>query len=482
MNLSTSRLLVPAALAAAALAQGPDYLVTYSQTEQTLSGSGGTVLQVLRPNEIAHLEWSNGPCLSPSAEKWSPRTCFHTMAGDENGDLMYWNPTLFNRIDALCGPISTTPIAGGTNPRTVFWSPEAPMGLAISGGPGLRPGDVGRIVQNAGGPGQVEYFMRLEQFNQALGLPPLFPLDIDAICYQPGVGVFFSVDQDVPAFTFCGPTLIRDGDVVTVPDWAITWTPDFRVGAVLPVSAAVVYTEAQIDAFVVAAQVTDRFGNCIPAAIDLEALEIDWSGAMTTSIPCAGAIVTAPDFLFTIEAGTGASVLTTAGGGQIHNHLCGAAGRQCGGGPTFGPQMGIMPASTTVGAASFVNALMSTFTWRYVLEAQQPVITVPAAGLPAGSSSIDVGSPFLWNFVYVELVPPTVPWSITLPPWWSLFCFPDLYTWSLNFYMPVPAFGGFGSFPLPAIPGGFSGKAVFQSLAFGGSGIEVSTPVVLDIQ
>ena len=41
-HLTLSRLFVPATLAAAALAQGPDFLVTYSQPEVTTSGSGGT--------------------------------------------------------------------------------------------------------------------------------------------------------------------------------------------------------------------------------------------------------------------------------------------------------------------------------------------------------------------------------------------------------------------------------------------------------
>jgi hypothetical protein len=183
---------VATAVAAAAAAQAPDMLVTYSLPEQTLSGSGGTVLRFLRPNEICHLEWSNGPCASPSAEKWAPRTCFHTMAGDEDGDGRYWNATIFGTIDAVCVPVATSPIANGVNARTAFFSPSVAMGINISGAPGLRPGDVGRIVRDAGGfEGQVEYFMRQEQFNQALGLPLTSAIDVDAIAFQPGLGVYF---------------------------------------------------------------------------------------------------------------------------------------------------------------------------------------------------------------------------------------------------------------------------------------------------
>ena len=41
MNTTHRLLLAAAGLAAAAAAQGPDLLVTYSQPEQTLSGSAG---------------------------------------------------------------------------------------------------------------------------------------------------------------------------------------------------------------------------------------------------------------------------------------------------------------------------------------------------------------------------------------------------------------------------------------------------------
>ncbi len=474
-----SRLLAPVVLCAASLAQGPDFLVTYSQPEQTLSGSLGTTLRFLNPNEISHLEWSNGPCSSLSAEKWAPRTCFHAMAGDENGNGTYWNPTIFGTIDALVATLPSTPIAG-VNQRTVFWSPSAIMGTNISGVPGLRPGDVGRIVRNGFGDGQVEYFMRQEQFNQALGLPLNTPIDVDAIAFSINDGVFFSLDQDIVANTMCGPMLIKDGAVIVIPTSALTFTPDFRIATVLPVSAAVLYTEAQMDAFVTAAMVTDRFGTCLTTAVDLESLEIDWAGPQTTVVPCPGAILTVPSLLFSTETMTGASVLTTAFGGQIYVGLCGGTGRSCGGGPTFGPQMGIQPTSATVGAPSYVNGLLSTFTCRYVLEPQQHVLNVFPLGAPAGSTFIDVGSPWFWNFIFVTFVPPTVPTSVSAFPF-SLFCFPDYYPPNI-YYMPAPAPGGFGTFPMFFIPPNAMGKVLFQSLAFGGSGIELSTPAVIDVQ
>ena len=465
-------------LALPAVAQSPNLLLTFSQQERTLSGSGGTVLQNLMPNEIVELDWTTVPCGLVSAEKFMPRTSFHTMAGDENGDGTYWNPTLFGRIDGLCAAFGAAGSAS-TNPRDVFWSPSSASGINISAQP-LRPGDVGRIV-NLPSDGQVQYFMRQEQFNQALGLPLATPIDVDDIAWSPNYGVLFSLEADIAANPYCGPALVRDGDVLCVPGWAITWTPDMRVGAVLPNSAFIVYTEAQMDAFVTAANVTDRNGFCLTTAVDVKGLEIDWAAPpSTTVVACSGVTVPVPNLLFTTETMTGGSILTTAFGGQIYGSTCGLVGTSCGFGPTLGNQVGIQPASSALGAPSYINALTSSRVCRYTLEPQLNVLPYGGAGGPG--TNVDVGSPWLWNFVFIELVPPTVPVSLTVAPFFSALCFPDLYTPSLNFWTIAAAPGGFGTFATPVIPVGYTGKVLFQSLAFGGSGLELSTPTVIDVQ
>ena len=477
---ATLRLCSLAALCAAAAAQGPDLLLTYSQPETTLSGSGGTVLRFLQPNEIAHIDWSTGPCSSLSAEKWSPRTCFQTMAGDENNDGRFWNAALFGRIDALCQMMPLSPIAGSANPRDVFWSPSAAMGNNISGGPSLRPGDVGRIVRDVfWQDGQVEYFMRREQFNQVLGLPLGTAIDVDAIAWSLNYGVFFSIDADILCNTACGPTLLRDGDLVMVPASMIAWTPDFRVNAVAPMSAVVIYNEAAIDAMVVAAGVTNRFGACVTNAIDFESVEIDWSGPTQTIVPCTGQPLPLPSFLFATETMTGASLLTTAFGGQIYTGMCSITGTSCGSGPTFGPQLGIQPTSATTGAPSYVNALMTAWTLDHVLEAQTPVMNVFPFGSPAAAMQIDYHSPYLFNFVFIEIVPPTVAPSAPAFPF-SLLCFPDIYI--PNLFPHGPAIGPFGTFQGVPVPPLWQGKVLFQSVGWGGSGFELSTPVSIDIQ
>jgi hypothetical protein len=477
--------LSPFALCAVATAQGPDFLLTYSQPEITLSNSAGTVLRFLYPNEVAHLEWSAGPCTSLSAEKWAPRTCYHTMAGDEDGDAMWWEPTLFGSIDALLEGVAATPVASGSSARTVWFSPSVAMGQTLSGVPGLRPGDVGRIVRDAGlNEGQVEYFMRREQFNLALGLPLNTPIDVDAIAFAPGIGVFFSLDQDTPVLLTCGPAFAQDGAILCVPDFAITYGPNFTVAAVVPNSAEVVYTEAQVDAMVVSAAITDRFGNCISTAIDLESLEIDWNGAMTTIVPCSGAVLMVPDLIFSTETMTGAGLCTTAFGGQIYFGLCGPAARNCGFGPTLGAQMGVQPTSAAVGAPSYVNALTSTRTVRYSMEPQQHVVNVPVAGLPFGSQMVDISSPFPINFVFwtpATSVAGTATASFTMPLALPL-CFPDFYPWP-NYHTFAITAGGFASWPMLPIPGGFVGNVVFQSVALTTFNTwELSTPITIEFQ
>jgi hypothetical protein len=472
-------LFVAPALAGAALAQNQgDLLVTYSQPEATISGSGGTVLQNLRPNEIALLEYSTSPCPT-SAEKWLPRTAAHVMAGDENADGTYFNPGIFGRIDALLSTSMTgTPVGGPANQRTVFWSVSAPMGNNVSATP-FRPGDVARIVRIGLGDGQVQHFMRQEHFNQALGLPVATPIDVDAIAWSPNFGVFFSLDQDVVANTVCGPALLRDGDVLCVPPWALTYTPDMRVNTVAPMSVVVAYTEAQMDAMTVNAQVNDRFGVCLNNVVDVEGLEIDLFGPVIGVPTTCGVAIQVPTLIYSCETGTGASLLTTQFGGQIFMTPCGPAGTPCGGGPTWGPQLGVR-APTAVGVPSFVNAVSFTRTCRHVLEPQQHVLNVFPAGAPAGSTMIDYGSPFAFNLALIELAPPVVPPSFPAFPF-SLLCFPDLYAPSVIIHAwPLP--GPWGSFPMIAIPPNWQGKVIYQNVGFGGSGFELSTPTVIDVQ
>lgn len=467
-------LLSTAALCATATAQLPSYMTTFSQPENSASGSGGTVLGQLLPNEITVLEF-NSACLR-SSEKWLPRTATHTMAGDENADGMFFNPGILGGIDALLTVATFVAPSVIQNQRTVYYSPEVAMGTNISGSPGLRPGDIGRINRIGAADGQIEYFITQEQLNNALGLPPAYPINIDAACFQPNFGLFFSVDVDVPAMTVCGPTLIRDGDILCLPGGSMGYTGMLTVATTTLNSAVRVYTENQMDVMTANAMVADRFGGCVTSVIDIESLEMDLTGPTTTITPCAGYTIPVPTLVYSCEGGTGASLLETSSGGSIHNTVCGPAGVSCTtGNPTMGPQMGIRPASLTVGAPSWINALCVGRGCRHVLEPQSPVVSGPA---PPGATMIDSHTPFVLGLILVELVSPVVPSSAPAFPF-SPTCFPDLYAPSIFPWVVVGP--GYDSFPMVGIPAAFTGKVLFQNVGFGAGVFELSTPAVIDI-
>lgn len=469
----TSTVLLSTALSA----QIPGYLMTYSQPETTLSGTGGTVLATLRPNEICHYDLASTPCATASAEKWLPHTAANVMAGDADANGDYDDASIFGRIDALLTSQSSPTAIGGDNQRNTFWSPSIAMGNAISANP-FRPGDVARIVRGAIGEGQVEYFMRQEQFVQALGMPVGSSLDIDAIAFSPNYGVFFSLDSDTPAITDCGPMLVRDGDIICIPPYGLTYTADMRIASVVPSVAVVVHNEIQMNLFTNNANVTNRFGSCVSLITDVESLEIDFSGPTTTVSSCAGIALPVPTLIYSVDTGTGGSLLTTQFGGQIYSTPCGPAGTSCGFGPTFGNQVGIQPTSATVGAASHVNALSIARACRTVLEPQQHTVNVFPLGAPAGFMQIDYASQFGFNLSLIEIVPPVIPWSVNAFPW-SQQCFPDLYAPSISVWA-WPLGGPAGSFGMPAIPPLWMGKVLFQNVSFG-STLELSTPCVVDV-
>jgi hypothetical protein len=464
-----NRQLVPIAilplLCSAAAAQNFGYVFSTSQTETTLSGSGGTVLATLRPNEVAAVEFS--PCPVVSAEKWAPRTCYNTMAGDDDANGFYFNGAMFGSIDALCDIPS--PI-GCASQRTVFWSPSVALGINVSGGPGLRPGDTGRIVRVGALDGQVEYFLRAEDVQLALGMPssPIV-VDVDAIAADPGMGVYFSVDSTHTVNTSCGVTQVLDGDLLAIPASAITWTFDFRVAAVVPGSAEVVYTETQMDAIVASAGINNRFGTCVTQILDLETLDIDYSGPITSQVSCNGTPYHVPTFVFSGELMTGAGLCSTLGGGVIHNAGCGPLGSSCGTPlPTLGNQMGLLPPSGSLGVPSYVSALASTFIHRFVVEPLQHVLTAPT------TVTIHTYSPYAATIVFVKIAPLVV--SPSLP---FFNCgFPDVYFFPSVWWSAPGA--GFTSFTTPNI--GVPVKLVWQGIALSSAGLVLSTPGSVDIQ
>ncbi|MBL8726296.1 MAG: hypothetical protein JNK49_19790 [Planctomycetes bacterium] len=469
--MNTSKLLSVAVLFAASHlpAQGFDFLFTTSQNERTLSGSGGTVLRDLHPNDIVGLPGFPCPRL---AEKWVPRSALMTMAGDEDNDNNYWEPNLMGSIDAL---LSSFGAAGSTvpNARTIWYSPSVPLGTTISGGAGLRPGDIGRIVRNTAGDGRVQYFIRMESINQALGLPLTTPIDVDAAAFGPNHGLYLSLDTDIVCSPCGGPTLLRDGDVFCIPPAAYTLSAAGTIGGVLPNSAVVVYTEAQMDAFVANALVTNRFGVCVSTAIDTESLDIDFTSTAGTVVPtCLGVPLFVPTLLFSTESLTGGAILTTAAGGQIHTSTCAALGTSCGSGPTLGNQLGLLPPSASTGIPSYVNALASTRLFTYTAESVVHQIPIGTA------AQIDFNTPGFMGWVFLTFAPmgPGVV-APSSPFVWGLLGHPDYYL-APNFMNTVP--GGFATYTSPVIP--FACDLVFQGVTITSAGtIEASTPTMIEV-
>lgn len=460
--------LLSLAVGSSLLAQGGDLLYTTATLEQTLSGSGGTVLQTIHPNDIVGLPAFPCPRM---AEKWAPRNAFMTMAGDEDGDDVYFEPSLLGRINALLNTTMFTGTIG--NQRNVWYSPSISMGTAVSGGPGLRTGDIGRIVRNTAGDGRVEYFIRQEAINNALGLPIATVIDVDAAAFSPNHGLFLSLASDILCTPCGGPVLLRDGDVFCIPPSAYALSAMMTIGATAPNSAVVVYTEAQMDAFVANATVANRFGTCVTTAIDTTALEIDVSTATSIVLPgCTGTPVIVPTLLFSTEALTGGAILTTAFGGQIHTSSCGPMGTTCGFGPTLGVQIGLRPPSAALGIPSFVNALAWSRVFTYTAESQVPQIPL---GTPA---RIDFNTPGLANWVFMTFAPSgpaaVAPSAAFV---WGLLGYPDYYPLP-NFMGTVP--GGFATYVSPPIP--FVCDLIFQGVTITSSGlIEASTPTMVEV-
>jgi hypothetical protein len=283
--------------------------------------------------------------------------------------------------------------------------------------------------------------------------------------------VFLSLDGTHAANLACGPQLVQDGDVLLIPASAITWTWDLRVQAVLPNSASVVYTEAQIDVMVQNAQVTDRNGACVNAILDLEALDIDYAGPVATMVPCAGSVLTVPTLIFSGELLTGCSLLSTDLGGTILNRGCGPIGRGCGGGPTFGFELGLQPPSTTQGVASFVNALTTSWTHLFVIEPQQHVI-------PAMTPVVmDINTPSAFTWLFCSFAPTGAAAIAPSTPFPNLH-FPDLYI-NTPLWWTGPFGPGFVTVASPPIP--WPCKLVWQAVGIG-SGVELSTPSMVDGQ
>ncbi len=475
MNLRPANVLLPLtiALSSSLLAQGQHMLFTTMQAEQTVSGSGGTVLSTILPNEIAVVEFGSA-CAGLSAEKWAPRTMFHTQAGDTDGDDAIFESNLFGRIDAV---IAGLPGMGPTNQRTVYYSVSETMGAVVSGLPAFRPGDVARIARTGAGlDGQIQYFLRQGDLQTALGLPATAPpVNIDACAWGPNFGVFFSLEEDVVCTLGGVATLVQDGDILVIPPAALAWSPNLTVASTALGGAVVVHTEAAVDLMVQNARITDRNGVCQNQIIDTDALEIDRSVPATTVIVTAGVTILVPELIFAGESLTGGGVLNTAGGGTIHVEPCGPLGTNCTFGPTFGHQVGLKETSAAQGMPSSLNAIAKARVCRFVTQPQQHQVPV---GTPI---ALDIASPGALTWILLSFAP-AGPGAVSpsQPFPWGFLCYPDYYALPTVVLGPIPTPTGFGTYTTPVIP--WPVDFVMQAVTITPSGaIEASTPSTVEV-
>ncbi len=481
-------------LALALGAQQPTLLFTPAADEVTRSGSNGTVLRNISKQSIGFVV--PNPNQPYSAEKYAPALAFQTLAGDEDGDGDVHSADIFGAIDAvLVTPYDWNPEQGAqprTRPVTIFdcyVSPSVDVGTNVSGVPGLRKGDCGRFVRTPAGNGQVTRFISAEQLISVLGMfdpqnnQPLTAndIDLDAITVSVGRDIFVSFDQDHSLRLLINGALanftLADGGVACIG--ASAWVPNARgeVANVLPNRGVIVFSEAQVDALVANAMLTDGGGMCQVVVLDTESLAIDPNGGVFNT-QWGNVQLTWPHLLLSGQMMTGTGVITTLAGGQIAQVNGAALARGCGVGPTTGGQMGLDP-SGSVSALAALESLGCEPCW-FVLGSPTPTGLGGAIDVHVGTN-LPVAMALLGFGLGALPVSPSIsflPWSPNTP------CFPELYPTILpNPMLAIALAAGlgnarFGTFPVAATPAIAQG-ILFQAVTQVNGNLHLSTPITL---
>ena len=275
------------------------------------------------------------------SEQFTPLQAYTTMVGDHDDNGEYWAPNLFGDkarlgqevpgIDAIMRPRNENGVIR-PNPRNLFISASSTTQHCLGAGFGwpVTGGDVFRVLDA----GYVERFLSEIQVRQAFDLSANEPVNVDAICFYwhqdpTRGGIYLSVeDLEMPL----GGGIIQDGDLLRIPQTAITWATSAYDGALLVMnvvanSGQIVRREWQVDLMVANANVSDFAGMAVPQILDLDGLTFEPAGGFFNGGH--------PHLWFCGEALTGCSVLTTLGGGTIA--------------VTGGVELGEHPAIPTIG-------------------------------------------------------------------------------------------------------------------------------------
>ncbi len=482
MKLLTTTLLLATAtvsFATSAVAQSVNMkgmLYTISGREFTLSGSGGLPMRLISSMDVA-LTKKGFPC-KQSAEKWAPTSGYNTLAGDENGDAVHWNPALMGQIDAVFCKQKPS-FFGRVNMRNTYISPSIYMGTAVSGGPGFRPGDVGAIVRNGFGDGQIEYFMRTEHIMKSFGI--VTPqINLDAVTQDSAGNIYLSLENDQKVEVLYNGALtwlpMRDGAVGMIPASTINYDGFGNVVNVAAKRGIILLKEGLVDKMTQNSHLADRVGTCIQLCIDTDALSIDPSNT-TNQTFWGTSVVKYSNLAIAAEGYTGGGIITTLGNGQILTVDGCKIGTLCNAGATMGPQIGLRPNTTVGGIYSHVNGLhiVNRAPCRFTLDTATAVTTSPSTiqidvGSPAGST------PYLllgFGATGAGTVSSSSPWMF------GPNCFPDIYGFVFGLGAIPTDSQGFGSRTFTGVP---PGSFLFQSVLISTSGaIELSNPVTLTV-
>lgn len=461
--------LLTIALTAAAPAQR-SLLFTPASGEATRSGSNGTSLATVRRDHVSIV--TPAPANAYSAEVFAHHLALQTLTGDEDGDGDVHTPGLTGGIDALLvTPWDFDPQQGyraRQRPVTladVFFSPKTGIGTNVSGAPGLRPGDVGRLTRVGFANGQVERFISAEQLIVALGMvdpvtgQPLTPaaIDVDGMAVSFDRHIFVSFDGDHRLRLRAGPPPgvvstypLADGAIAVIPGSA--WTPNTsgNVGSVTPQRGLIAFGEIDADFVVSTANPTNVAGGCVATIGDTEDLAIDLDGG-TFTVVWGGLPFTFPDLLIAGETLTGCGVVTTRGGGAIAQVNGRPLANACGTGPTDGERMGLVP-SASMGWAAGLESLHREPVWF--------TVGAPSARPLGGPVQVDLGTNLTAPAAFVGLGLGALPVSASVPFWpfgLGNLGFPELY----------PSIAGGPLFVVPLAPG--AGGARFGTLTFANS-------------
>jgi len=371
MKSQSTNLLFVLFFASAGVAQAPASLLFVPKTPGFTRHTGTTLgIRGLTDTSVAIVQPDGSSC-SQTAHKFVTGIAYQTLFGDEDSDGDVFTPNLMGSIQAVLvkpGNWSSTAASFMSrltpiNPREVYITPRVAVGTAVSGNPGLRPCDSGRIVAD----GQIEYFIRGEQIIAALGMVngvgvPLMPADvrIDAIAVDVAGTVYLSFEGPHNLQLFVNGLLqffmVRDGAILMIDSTSLTFDMDGNISAAALNSGRILVTEAAVDNLVMHARSRDNSGACVQACIDVDGLAIDprgglFQGSMQTSF-------SVPHLLFTTQASTGGGVLSTRNNGEIAQvNGCRLAAGCLTAGPTTGNQVG-MNATGNVGS---LNALATLY-------------------------------------------------------------------------------------------------------------------------